>query len=486
MKKLMIALAVGAFLLSMTGISSATDVNIYGASAQFNFWSNLATTWLTLPVASGGAHCQTAPVTNAGASYSPADKTPAGVYYHGAKYFVVTASQCDASVATDQKITIRVSAYDSEDGINAVLGTTNLNDVYGCTKRQRMMLNDNTNNADTNFGCYDVHLGASDVNGTTLIQSTQGQLDGPKGPTSVTVGDVLLAGGVAGGALPAPDLGKWTAGAAGSDYPVVAQATCSNGTLIDNHPFVDPFAFYVENDAKTAGDGLLAANITNLTQGMVEQIFSGNVTDWHTFFPSIPAGSTITRCLRVAGSGTYATFDAGVMKTNGVGATLPSKDETYPPVSDHVWFNNTSGDMENCFSTIPGAIGFIDASTGAYAGATQVSFNGTAPTGANLQNGTYDRFWSLEHIFEPIFPLPANTGTFSDAENVAAGYANNYPSPTVSAMMNWANNLTAWPAGLPAAYQTYWAIDTLMSVHKGTDFTYPPIAGAYVTGTCYE
>ena len=55
MKKLTMALAVGALTLSLAGIGSAdTDINIYGASAQVNFWAGLASTYLADPA---GANC---------------------------------------------------------------------------------------------------------------------------------------------------------------------------------------------------------------------------------------------------------------------------------------------------------------------------------------------------------------------------------------------------------------------------------------------
>ncbi len=487
MKKLIVALAVGAFLLSMAGISSATDVNIYGASAQYNFWSNLAVSWMQLPVASGGAGCGV-PVSNGG--FTPSDKTPAGVYYHGAKYFIATAAGCDGSVVSDNTLTIRIGSYDSMDGINGVLGTTNANDINACTGRQRALLTSTASNSV--FGCYDVHLGASDVNGTTLIQTSYGQLDGPSGPTSVTQGWTLPGNGFGGVEL-AADLGKWTASSAvGAIYPVEAQATCSTGALIDNHPFVDPFAFFANVKASSsdaAGATTLQNVMSNITQGMAEQIFSGKVTNWQTYFPALVNSSPITVCLRVAGSGTYATFHAGVMMTNENGLPLPTKDKTIPPpISPTAYFNNTTGDMMNCINTIPGAIGFADASQTNSANTYQLTFNGVAPTAANLQNGLYDRFWSLEHVFEPVFPLPGGSPAYKDAED--AGYPNNYPGTAVTQMMSWVNNLSAtgWPAGLPATYTNYWAISPLMKVYKSNDFSYPPLKGSYSTaaGSCYE
>ncbi len=161
MKKLMICLVVGAFALSLAGVSSATDVNIYGASAQYNFWSKLASTWMQNTLGCNAP--TTLSVDTTSSSSAVHDNVPSGVYYHGAKYFIATSTSCSA--VSDGNLTIRIAAYDSMDGINALLGNTNPVDVMGCKGIQRTQLNTVAGgNAANNFKCYDTHLGASDVN----------------------------------------------------------------------------------------------------------------------------------------------------------------------------------------------------------------------------------------------------------------------------------------------------------------------------------
>ena len=286
-------------------------------------------------------------------------------------------------------MTIRVGSYDSADGIQSVIGNTNVIDVKGCTGNKRTQLNSYLNNT---LACFPTTLGSADVDGTTIIQTSQGRLDGPTGLTSPTL--------VTGSDGKTYDLGKWLApaDAYGALGYTPVDTTSANSLVTDYHPVIVPFAFFANKDLAAVGDGLLAANLTNLTTAQAEQIFSGNVKNWNQF--GFPAGA-VTLCLRVAGSGTYGTFAAGVMKTNDVGPTLPTIDHSMLPVAPTTWFNNTTGDMMNCINSTPGAIGFADADR-ANAASTfgPVAFNGVVPNATTIKNGLYDRFWSLEHIFE--------------------------------------------------------------------------------------
>ena len=435
MKKLTIALAV-ALVLSMAGIGAAAtlEVNIYGASAQLNFWSSLASQYLT----AGPPACH-AEVDN-GSGYSPT-----GSLYHGAKYFIAEGQgPCAAWTGLTHAgdiFRIRVASYDSGDGIQSVAsgGTTNPIDALGCLGHQRtqLMTFGGGNNVG-NLGCEDTHLGAADVNGSTIIQHTEGQLDGPQGPLSPDV-----VGGVNIGDLIAP-----------SDFvspAIVPQNTCTNTNLglIDHHPIIVPFAFYANTGNGLANNlaGLCTAgtlgcsantvkfcdpnnaancvtkNVTNgttsITQAMIEDIFSGAVTDWDQFFPSMPS-TPIIACMRTAGSGTMATFDAGVMSTNYITPGFPGQDWQISGGSNMVWFNNTTTDLMNCVNgilpavTVPpgapngsGSIGFADAdqslSTGCSGAACPnvfgpLYFNGQNPTAYNIEYGLYDRYWTSIHI----------------------------------------------------------------------------------------
>ncbi len=137
MKKLMIALAVGAMVLSMAGIGSAvTEINIYGASAQTTFWSSFAQAWIEDPAGGGCPANTTSFSPGNGKTYSPADAAP--VYFHGAKYFIAT--NYNSTCIDSTGMIVRVAAYDSEDGVQSALGNANNMDVSGCPASERTLL----------------------------------------------------------------------------------------------------------------------------------------------------------------------------------------------------------------------------------------------------------------------------------------------------------------------------------------------------------
>jgi hypothetical protein len=487
MKKLMTVLAVGALMLSMAGIAVAADVdiNIYGSSAQYKFWTVEAVPFLqaqgcTIAAANTLSVDTTTSTCPNGANACTANGGwPAGVNWHGVKYFIASATACPAAVSTNGNVNIRVAAYDSNDGIQAALGHTNPLDVGECVGNQRTQLatvagGNNVNN----FDCYPTTLGASDVNGTSLVQNTTGWFDGPAGPASPNKADsvCLISNGAtcgtgAGTAGPQIniDLGHFVANnTAGASYRLVPTQTCGAGSgLTDYHPLVVPWGFFANKDAQTTGDGLLQPHFTNLTPAMIALILSGNVFDWHQFYPAIPANSFINLCLRVGGSGTMATFDVGVVRTNGTGPTIPTEDSNL--LNNGIWFNNTSGDLANCINNFPGSFGPLDADNtnkGDTYGA--IPFNGALPTAANIQNGLYDRFWSLEHIFAPN-PFPGAPSQQSALVTALAAFA-------------------AVQANIPAAEVPFWMTSANMNVQKATDFAYPPVwnGAGYNANNCYE
>ena len=470
MKKLMIALAVGAFVLSMAGVSSATDVNIFGASAQFNFWSAQAPIYLT-STSGTGPHCSSG---FSQTTFVPKDNQTATpmVYYHGAKYYIASASGCNTSVVPDGSLTIRVGAYDSVDGIQALLNVTNVTDVAGCTGDERAMLHTTTSTGINASDCFPVTLAASDVDATSIVESDfNTQLDGPSGPPAGTFGYTLPGKGV-GGTEINYDLGSWSA--PGENYAAGWDPTTVNMSTINNyHPFVLPFGIFA-NVAANSSDTTkqLQASLTNLTTAMVQEIFAGKqtVSDWSEFgvAPGTCTGSNcpITICLRQPGSGTYAIFDNGVFDTVGIGPSLLVNDKI---AGTNAWFNNTSGDMTNCVNSIPGAIGFMDADTGT----TGTNFyllnlNGFSPiavsgstSNPNVVDGLYERFFSLEHVFE----LNTNTGnSHTVIQNMLA-----YPN-------GWSYTQSNNPR------QNVWVISTTMKWHKSADNVYPYVAGPYPVG----
>ena len=119
--------------------------------------------------------------------------------------------------------------------------------------------------------------------------------------------------------------------------------------------------------------------------------------------------------------------------------------------------------MLNCISTLPGAIGFVDADKALLANMYgPIKFNGAAASATAIQNGLYDRFWTLEHVFEPS-PQPGG-----------------YPTGAVANMMTYS------VSHVPSGKAGFWVNANATGFHKLTDWDYPPQVGPYVTGTCYE
>jgi ABC-type phosphate transport system substrate-binding protein len=466
MKRLMIALAVGAFVLSMAAMASATDINIYGASAQFNFWSAQAGTYL----GAGGAGCTGAVSSR---NYTPSDTptTTPPVFYHGAKYFIATATNC--SINSGGTVTIRVGAYDSADGIYSVIGTTNVLDVNGCTGNQRAMLAGAGANTLT---CEPINLGAADVNGLSINEISISQLDGPRGPVS---GSNSVVTGSDGNTYDLGNIQLPNSAYQPNGYAPIDTTGGSGSIVIDHHPLVLPFGIFVNKTLQTNTNAAYPTGLQNVTTAMVEEIFSGSVTNWDQF--GLPS-QAVTLCFRTAGSGSFGLFDNSLMNTNLLGPGIPATDTTTANGTaggqPSIWFNNTSGDMMNCIASQAGAIGFADADQGntaaSSAGCTvaevaapcqgsvgPLTLNGNLPSSANVNNGTYERFFSLEHIFE----LKTLSTTDPAAHTV------------INSMVTYANN----PANIPLSRQPYWttATNPLLLWHKSSDQAFPAATGNY-------
>ncbi len=450
MKKLTIALAVGALTLSMAAIGSAdTSINVYGASAQTNFWSAQAQGWLQSPTGGGctGAFSQQ--------TVSPHDGTPAGVYYHGAKYYIGQAASCANDPNGRGTITVRVTAFDSYDGLSPVLGYTNpwVPDVSTqaaanwqgnpCTGNKRAMLNTTTSSTFPGaFACEPVNLGATDVTPDLLVQRGSGaHVDGP---------------GTSGGSFNV-NLSQYPLNPQGLNHyqPVVvpfaiwankgvAAKTCTAGNI---------GAFCSANaDCGTGGTCGPAVPLQSLSLDMVSQIFSGKLKNWNQFGAAFP-NQTIQVCLRVPGSGTQATFDYSVMHRTGFAMPILEAGSGSPLV----YFNYTTPDMMNCIDGNAGAIGIADADSGPGANTYgPISYAGYAPSRANIRNGLYD-FYSIENLWEN--PSDANYASYH---------------PLVVNFTNFANN----PANIPSA-RKFWASQAeMLQLKSGTGYPTPRSGGA--------
>lgn len=242
MKRLMILLFAAALTMTMAMAARAdvTDINMYGASAEFNFWSAMAPTWLA---ASTGAGCTGTISSTPGGKVKPSDLS-----FHGASYYVATGKDCSLAGGAGHDVTLRLVAFDSIDGIESVLGNTSpyIADVGGCTGNTRTMLYSASgtgtwpgdfSNPLTGNTCFPVTVGASDVEAALLTQSALNvHIDSGSG-----------------------------------DLKTISLTSPSTSTLDDYSPIVVPFGLFVNSNVQANG-----ANLTSLTRQQVVDLFGHN------------------------------------------------------------------------------------------------------------------------------------------------------------------------------------------------------------------
>jgi phosphate transport system substrate-binding protein len=109
--------------------------------------------------------------------------------------------------------------------------------------------------------------------------------------------------------------------------------------------------------------------VTNITQDQAVKIFSGKITNWRQL-----GGNDLPIVLmeRAVGGGTRFIFEQTVAKT-----TVPV--QNYPDPSK----------MAEVVNRTPGALSYVAAYFVQQAHSTAISYNGIAPTDANIADGTY-------------------------------------------------------------------------------------------------
>ncbi|MBN2373905.1 hypothetical protein JXL19_08985 [bacterium] len=374
-----VCIAVFAFA-SVSMAQSTYEVNIYGASAQYLFWHDMADDYLV--------NVQGCPIANISQAETSDGK-------HG----ITRGTNCGTNGDTWH---IRYSSMASFDGIYACKGQVPPAEVGGqptCSSvgpQYRSMADPNkvtfgssANNPSTSLSCYLVDIGASDVAGDTFGQISHGQKKGHLG-------------------------GGWV------DRNV--QAIDTTG-MTYARPVVVPFGFF----ANTSLDPNV---VTNLTRLQAVLIYSVNALTWDQFGTSYPAKDIIA-CLRHAGSGTHATLDAVIMRND----TWPLA--TYEDAG-YVWFNDGSSDMMRCVDQNGGnsadsaaAIGYADADQlvgSSYANVYALDYQGASPSKSNITNGVYD-FWSTQWCYNC---------TSNSAFNSLMSYASNPANLPASKAAYWA------------------------------------------------
>jgi ABC-type phosphate transport system substrate-binding protein len=313
-KNIFTSVIVGASLLAFAGAASAattyatgtgtptmptSDLNIYGASAQFTFFKSEIPHFLT------AAGC-TLVATNTSAD---------------GKHFVQQAT-CGSNT-----VNWRVSSKASYDGPLAADGNstnpsrdTTCETSNGPTYRPMLSVGSST------LTCQPVSVGASDVQVGDFVQKSNGALLGPLGGTA-TVRNFQT-------------------------NPFVLSAN----TTAYCRPLAIPFSFFA-NKSVTLADG--TTPISNISTAEARMIFQGIIKNWSDLQAVSMFSQPVNVCYRHAGSGTHATMDAfmrpsGMLTTavtGGTGAHYYFNDGA----SDELRCVNGSGTWSGT-----GAIGYAD------------------------------------------------------------------------------------------------------------------------------
>lgn len=447
MKKIMRTAAVAASFLAMATAANATEynINMFGASAQFLYWNDVADNFLAAAVTSNGLGC--ADVKQ--------DSTTA-------KDGIARGTNCAGLPATTDVIYLRYSSRASADGPRAAFGidpdNTDTCSTLGYTDEFRMMANetsvdwDKTTVAGTNK-CVDVTLGASDCASESFVQKTTGK-----------------------------DIGYTMVGTV-KTYDMLASPTPGEADgLVAHRPVVVPFAFFLNGQANNSALDALGnrvvgtGDIKNLSRVQIANLMAGKVYNWSQFGAGFPAKKAVI-CARHAGSGTHATLDMAVMRGDVNLASVESWPTLFTPSKPYYFFHTGSSDLMKCVNlngvpptTIAGytppsmttalAVGYADADVNAlnsitgiytYPNTVHVSYEGVMPTKVGITNGTYS-FWSQQWIYEN--PSDLNYATLA---------------PIQQKMMDFASD----PANMPVGKAAVWAAASELKVIKASDTALP-------------
>jgi len=390
MKKIINIALVAAALTGVAVTAQAADepgidINMYGASAQRDYWNALAPEFLTVNM-----QC---------ASYQKAQVD--------SNYVVHKGTAC-AGVAGSPNIYINYSSVASMEGVLSAIHAApldaTLNDTCGGNNALREIASKTTCTWGTSTTpgtctakvCADIIGGTSDVEMSSFTQESTGNKNGHKG------------GGVA------------TFIADGSGYDVTTG-------MVDYKPTIVPFAFYANNDLDGATP---TGDLANLNRTQAVNLFAGKIATWDMLKGYGNYPDEVQLCLRHAGSGTHATLDKVVFRDDTKSDIDPATGKQYlslveQEVTDaapYIYFYQSSSKalpaagMKECVETNGGngrfsgviAVGYMDADTLSNTNMHQMKYQGTPAvdednkaaglTNDYINKGSYD-FWSAQNVY---------------------------------------------------------------------------------------
>ncbi len=485
-------LIVGASVLAFAGAAGATTtINLYGASAQTNFWNGAAADLLHVEFG-----CAAGAVTTA----SPTDSKSKVTHGTGC------SSTYDNSDGDGHNGIINFSysnqaSWDGIESVNEVWDTTGNNGsaAQPCSQGQNYRKVATCMNAGCTTvasSCQPITIGTSDVEAGAFSQLSSGY---QYGPLTGGITNLSRAFFLADGITPGIDTSHLNPPSTPIAYPFgfyvspgVTSTRCNSSAGIpagaaDNSSVVGQLCLTTDNTA-CAGvpSACEAQTIDNLTRLQVVALFSGVIKNWDEFgvyYPNLP----VTLCMRHAGSGTSATLDLGIMEGNGWGTGLVQNEQPVTGSSQpYVYFNDGTGDAQNCLewvggqsfsnarTSVPsnvknGGIGYWDADAGPYYGpsgtasaptpgayAGPIKFNGVLPSRITMHDGLYDNFWTINRMY-------VNPGAITTTQL-------NMFNEIVTYLDNPANVTTALASGNKGLF---YGASSELNFNKGASITYP-------------
>ena len=453
-KQIKVAALTSVAVLSLAGIAGAADIhlNMYGASAQFNFWGAAAPGFMNSFGCKNGS----------GAAMSTND-----VSTINSKHSYIKGLNCNLAAAgipggtTSDTLEFAFSGVASVEGIAVNNGATQYNDAATtlCSggNKYRWM------NQNGVMACQEVHIGSLDLDATSIHQISDGQLYGP-----------LLGGHVhydwnATGGLP-------MAGATKVPTQLLVPFSLIVNTGVTGTICTAGDAAHVGDICNTAADcgtggACTTSTINNLSREQVALLFSGKVFSMADFGPQY-TDQQPTICLRHAGSGTAGAFDMMVVSGASKWGNSLVQTEDKTGSATNVYFVDSTDTMVQCVNGHTSStqtvgvsapiIGYCDADKGltglknlhgdSYDAnfTKKIKYNGFWASAANINNGVYD-WYAQSHMY--IDNVTANAAQHALATKLAA--------------------FTSIAANIPASKAPYYTTIPAATFVRANDQSYP-------------
>lgn len=459
--------------LSAAAYAAPAQLNVYGASAQGDFWVSEANPFLN-SLGCKQADRTTAVGTGSASNGKITFASGSKVTYGYAKGYSCTDTAVPVDASTGfRDLEIRTGGIASLEGPLAVKLLAPLEDEAddGCAAGERKLLIGTTaTDSLANLACYKVHVGTSDLKVENINQAANDENGIPFFmPNTSTYGSGLNADP----ALVVPF--SFAVNTSVKARHCYTNTVANGGTRISG--------FYCTDDSHCGG-GTKVCNATsetidNLSRLQATLLFSGKVSNWQDLDKGFDSKNVVA-CIRVPGSGTHGAFEKTVMNAGDTGwgnAIYTDEDPAGIPAIDYV---KSSDNMVDCVNggttnagTAIGAVGYMDADKGlgSKTGLVKVNYQGAFPSRANIRKGVYD-FYTVGQLYTNPTTVTGSTLSIYNKLKAFAQDPKNIPgtvvvSGTGTSASPYVFNATA---GTKA---TWWAAYGEMKYVRLNDLKYP-------------